>query len=144
MIQSKIIEFDFQYPDFTWDSNTQGFILGSFFYGYIVTQIPGGWLATRYTWSEYWIRFHWINIVVYKSFHIWSLTTIWNCTRKLSIRYGGKRVFLAGIGATASLTILTPILTKTGTGFLVSTRILEGLFEVRSFLNSRYVYFFQK
>lgn len=78
------------YPDFTWDSNTQGFILGSFFYGYIVTQIPGGWLATR---------------------------------------YGGKRVFLAGIGATASLTLLTPILTKTGTGFLVSTRILEGLFE---------------
>ena len=47
-------------------------------------------------------------------------------------RYGGKRVFLAGIGATASLTLLTPILTKTGTGFLVSTRILEGLFEVSS------------
>ena len=47
-------------------------------------------------------------------------------------RYGGKRVFLAGIGATASLTILTPVLTKTGTGFLVSTRILEGLFEVSS------------
>ena len=45
-------------------------------------------------------------------------------------RYGGKRVFLTGIGATASLTLLTPILTKTGTGFLVSTRILEGLFEV--------------
>ena len=37
---------------------------------------------------------------------------------------------MAGIGATASLTLLTPILTKTGTGFLVSTRILEGLFEV--------------
>ena len=25
----------------------QGFILASFFYGYIVTQIPGGYLATR-------------------------------------------------------------------------------------------------
>jgi MFS family permease len=23
-------------------------ILGAFFYGYIVTQLPGGWLATRY------------------------------------------------------------------------------------------------
>ena len=26
----------------------QGAILGSFFYGYILTQIPGGWLASRY------------------------------------------------------------------------------------------------
>ncbi len=37
-----------QYPDFTWDSSTQGIILGSFFYGYILTQIPGGWLATKF------------------------------------------------------------------------------------------------
>ena len=49
----------------------------------------------------------------------------------MPFRYGGKRVFLTGIGATATLTILTPVLTKTGTGFLISTRILEGLFEVR-------------
>ena len=47
-----------------------------------------------------------------------------------NFRYGGKRVFLTGIGATATLTLLTPVLTKTGTGFLVTTRILEGLFEV--------------
>ncbi|XP_030054903.1 sialin [Microcaecilia unicolor] len=33
-----------QYP---WDADTQGWILGSFFYGYIVTQIPGGFLASR-------------------------------------------------------------------------------------------------
>ncbi|XP_067000876.2 vesicular glutamate transporter 2 [Anabrus simplex] len=33
--------------DFDWDSKTQGLILSSFFYGYIVTQIPGGWLAMR-------------------------------------------------------------------------------------------------
>jgi len=25
----------------------KGLLLSSFFYGYIVTQIPGGWLATR-------------------------------------------------------------------------------------------------
>lgn len=25
-----------------------GLILGAFFYGYIVTQLPGGWLASRY------------------------------------------------------------------------------------------------
>jgi len=35
-------------PDFEWDSGTQGLILASFFYGYIVTQIPGGYLATKY------------------------------------------------------------------------------------------------
>ncbi|XP_071442476.1 vesicular glutamate transporter 1-like [Hetaerina americana] len=33
--------------DFDWDLPTRGLLLSSFFYGYIVTQIPGGWLATR-------------------------------------------------------------------------------------------------
>ncbi|ODM91702.1 Sialin, partial [Orchesella cincta] len=34
--------------EFDWDSKMQGWILSSFFYGYIVTQIPGGWLANRF------------------------------------------------------------------------------------------------
>lgn len=33
---------------YNWDSETQGLILGSFFWGYILTQIPGGYLAGRY------------------------------------------------------------------------------------------------
>ncbi|OWF45214.1 sialin-like [Mizuhopecten yessoensis] len=37
-----------QAPEFDWDEATQGFILSSFFYGYVVTQIPGGWLAGRF------------------------------------------------------------------------------------------------
>ena len=37
-----------QIPDFDWDSQTQGLILASFFYGYIITQIPGGYFATKY------------------------------------------------------------------------------------------------
>ncbi|XP_014673440.1 PREDICTED: sialin-like, partial [Priapulus caudatus] len=39
-----------QDPDgeFTWDKHTQGLILSSFFWGYIITQIPGGWLAKKY------------------------------------------------------------------------------------------------
>jgi len=78
------------YPDFTWERQTQGVILGSFFYGYIFTQIPGGYLATK---------------------------------------FGGKRVFVIGIAATSVLTLLTPFLTHIGTGFLITTRILEGLFE---------------
>lgn len=33
--------------EFNWDSKTQGMVLGSFYYGYIVLQIPGGWLASK-------------------------------------------------------------------------------------------------
>ncbi|XP_068081205.1 vesicular glutamate transporter 1 [Anabrus simplex] len=33
--------------EFPWDSEMQGLVLSSFFYGYIITQIPGGWLATQ-------------------------------------------------------------------------------------------------
>uniref|UniRef100_A0A0A1WNA6 Sialin n=1 Tax=Zeugodacus cucurbitae TaxID=28588 RepID=A0A0A1WNA6_ZEUCU len=31
--------------DFLWDEATQGLVLGSFFYGYVLTQVPGGRLA---------------------------------------------------------------------------------------------------
>lgn len=31
--------------EFVWDEATQGIVLGSFFYGYVLTQVPGGRLA---------------------------------------------------------------------------------------------------
>ncbi|KAJ8972635.1 hypothetical protein NQ314_000091 [Rhamnusium bicolor] len=31
--------------EFAWDEKTQGLVLGSFFYGYVLTQVPGGRLA---------------------------------------------------------------------------------------------------
>ncbi|XP_034230465.1 putative inorganic phosphate cotransporter [Thrips palmi] len=34
--------------EFDWDERTQGLILGSFFYGYVLTQVPGGRLAEQY------------------------------------------------------------------------------------------------
>jgi len=34
--------------EFKWDENKQSLVLGSFFYGYIVTQLPGGYLAGRF------------------------------------------------------------------------------------------------
>lgn len=34
-----------QIGEFDWDENVQGVVLGSFFYGYVLTQIPGGRLA---------------------------------------------------------------------------------------------------
>lgn len=37
-----------QKPEFDWDRWTQGKILSSFFYGYILTQVAGGWLACQF------------------------------------------------------------------------------------------------
>ncbi|XP_064652754.1 sialin-like isoform X2 [Lineus longissimus] len=34
--------------DFNWSPSLQGTILGAFFYGYVVTQIPGGYLSGRF------------------------------------------------------------------------------------------------
>jgi MFS family permease len=34
--------------NFEWDSHQQGMVLGSFYWSYIVTLVPGGMLAERY------------------------------------------------------------------------------------------------
>ncbi|RXG68326.1 Sialin [Armadillidium vulgare] len=34
---------------FAWDENIQGLILAAYFYGYIVTQVPGGWVAEKFS-----------------------------------------------------------------------------------------------
>jgi len=38
----------FQHGTFNWDSQTQGYILGAFFYGYTVTQIISGMIADKF------------------------------------------------------------------------------------------------
>lgn len=35
-------------PQYLWDSETQGWLQGAFFFGYLCTQIPGGYLAGHY------------------------------------------------------------------------------------------------
>ncbi|XP_019726374.1 sialin isoform X2 [Hippocampus comes] len=35
-------------PQYPWDAETQGWLLGAFFFGYLCTQIPGGYLSGRY------------------------------------------------------------------------------------------------
>jgi len=37
-----------QGPQYPWDAETQGWLLGAFFFGYLFTQIPGGYLAGHY------------------------------------------------------------------------------------------------
>lgn len=53
LLKSFIFFFKFQHVEvqdgeFQWTSSTQGLILSSFFYGYVMTQIPFGMLAKRY------------------------------------------------------------------------------------------------
>ena len=50
MLNSKILSFPIQKSNavFNWDAEQQGIILGAFFYGYIITQVPGGYLAEKY------------------------------------------------------------------------------------------------
>ena len=40
---------------FDWNAKEQGIVLGAFYYGYIFTMVPGGYLAERY--SSKWVIF---------------------------------------------------------------------------------------
>ena len=40
--------FPLQHGTFEWDEYTQGLILSSFFWGYVVTHLPGGMLAEKF------------------------------------------------------------------------------------------------
>ncbi|XP_077446532.1 sialin [Stigmatopora argus] len=46
--RSRTIEQPDGTPQYPWDAETQGWLLGAFFFGYLCTQIPGGYLAGRY------------------------------------------------------------------------------------------------
>ena len=37
-----------QQPEFEWTKKFKGLVLSSYFYGYIITQVPGGWLCGRF------------------------------------------------------------------------------------------------
>ncbi|GLG97099.1 Putative inorganic phosphate cotransporter [Gryllus bimaculatus] len=91
MTQNKTVNGTVLYnTEFPWDAELRGLVLSSFFYGYIVTQIPGGWLATQ---------------------------------------MGGKRLFGIGVGVTAFITLITPLLAKASIYLLILGRVFEGLFE---------------
>ncbi|CAG2193627.1 SLC17A5 [Mytilus edulis] len=34
--------------ELNWDPEIQGYVLGGFYWGYLITQMPAGWVATRY------------------------------------------------------------------------------------------------
>ncbi|GBM61619.1 Sialin [Araneus ventricosus] len=39
---------EYKGEQYNWDSKTQGIILGAFFYGYFITQLPGGLLSETF------------------------------------------------------------------------------------------------
>jgi len=45
---------------FAWPKSTQGHILGSFFYGYVISHIPSGLLAERY--GAKWVLFGFLSL----------------------------------------------------------------------------------
>ena len=51
--------------EFNWNEETQGYVLGSFFYGYILTQVPGGWLASKFGGK----KLIWVWCVVHSNSH---------------------------------------------------------------------------
>lgn len=47
------VSFGPQKAQFNWDPETVGLIHGSFFWGYIVTQIPGGFICQKFAANRY-------------------------------------------------------------------------------------------
>ena len=61
MVQSNVVtgnnsnHYSTNSSEFDWDENTQGLVLGSFFFGYVLTQLPGGRLADSF--GSKWLLF---------------------------------------------------------------------------------------
>jgi ACS family sodium-dependent inorganic phosphate cotransporter-like MFS transporter 6/7/8 len=45
---TKRLTFACEQPEFDWKPGTIGVVDSSFFWGYLITQVPGGFLASKY------------------------------------------------------------------------------------------------
>lgn len=57
---------------YNWDEETQGIILSAFYYGYIVTHLPGGMLAERFG-GKYSLGFGVLSTAVFTLFTPWAV-----------------------------------------------------------------------
>lgn len=57
---------------YDWDEPTQGLILSSFYYGYIVTHLPGGLLAERFG-GKYSLGFGVLSTAVFTLLTPWAV-----------------------------------------------------------------------
>ena len=49
--------------EFVWNAELQGLILSSFFWGYLVTQVPGGWMSEKFGSKLVWGWFMFATII---------------------------------------------------------------------------------
>ncbi|KAG5846182.1 hypothetical protein ANANG_G00147090 [Anguilla anguilla] len=94
-----------QPAQFNWDPETVGLIHGSFFWGYIVTQIPGGFISNKLAANRR-VRF---------------------CT---SLSTELSQVFGAAIFLTSMLNMFIPSAARVHYGCVLFVRVLQGLVEV--------------
>ncbi|XP_055911749.1 sialin-like [Eupeodes corollae] len=70
--------------EFDWDETTQGLVLGSFYYGYTLTQIPGGRMAEIYGGK----MIYGIGVLTCAVFTLLTpLAARWNLTAMLAVRF---------------------------------------------------------
>lgn len=86
--------------------------MGSFFYGYLLSQIPGALLASK-----------WGALL---SLSLPLLTTV--CVCPLG-RFGGKFVLVSAVALWSLCTLMTPLLSGASMACLLACRIALGLFE---------------
>lgn len=66
-----------------WDERTQGIVLGSFFYGYVLTQVPGGRLAEMFGGK----RIYGIGVLITAIFTLLTpFAALWNMTALVIVR----------------------------------------------------------
>lgn len=108
-----------QKAQFDWDPETVGMIHGSFFWGYIVTQIPGGFICQKFAAN----RSVYALIVCKGSMQLFFLNT-------LLIFFFPLRVFGFAIVATSFLNMLIPTAARIHFGCVIIVRVFQGLVEV--------------
>ncbi|KAL4712286.1 hypothetical protein ACJJTC_004048 [Scirpophaga incertulas] len=89
---------------FEWSEETQGIILSSFYYGYIVTHLPGGMLAERFG-GKYSLGFGVLSTAVFTLFTPWTVN-LGGATGLIILRV------LEGLGEGTTFPALNALLAK--------------------------------
>ncbi|XP_054720122.1 putative inorganic phosphate cotransporter [Uloborus diversus] len=130
---SVILSSTSTYGEFNWDSDTQGLILGSFFYGNIITQIPGGMAAEK--WGAKWL--FGIGVLVTAIFTLLTpLAARWNVYALIAARimeglgegvtYPAMNAFLGRWAPKYERSLLSSLLPLSLSGYLSSSSFLGG------------------
>lgn len=141
-----------QAAQFTWDPETVGMIHGSFFWGYIVTQIPGGFICQKFAanrWKTSLTLFSPVCVKPHSTCSSGNQTSI-SVTMTISHRLSScildvfvehviwgslffvcSRVFGFAIVATSTLNMLIPSAARCHYSCVILVRICQGLVEVQ-------------